>query len=956
MSRMNVKTLLLFAFLLVVSTIQFGFGQADDSRYRTIDGSQNNLSNPDWGAANTRLLRIAPVGYADGISELGGTDRPNPRIISNAVFDQPDLIMDPLQLSDFCWSFGQFIDHDFGFTPDGSELAFINVPTGDPDFDPQAQGKAVIPLLRNVFDPNTGRSTRNPREHLNIITAYLDGSAVYGSDEERAHWLRSFVDGKLKVSKGDLLPLNTEDGEFGSPLSEEAPEMDDATRLTEYHFVAGDARANENPLLLVMHTIFVREHNRQCERLKKIHPDWDDEALYQHARKIVGGLIQSITYDEWLPAVGADLKPYEGYDPSVNPQLSNTFTAAAFRLGHTLLSGDILRMDEEGNPIEEGHIGLRDAFFNVHAILDIGALEPYFNGMAEQTQQQFDANIVDDVRNFLFGPPGVGGLDLASINIQRGRERGLPGYNDVRAAFGLPTYGTFPEINRDRKISQVLQNLYGRVDRVDPWVGMLAEAPAEGSLLGPTLLTIITDQFTRLRDGDRFYYLNDPELSTEEKAWISNARFRDIIMYNTGIRLMQDNVFLSMPRSSVCNSMNLTIFGQVRTGSGRAVSDVSVNFEMDGESMIATSDETGSFDFGTQPACGMQKLLPTKEDELMNGITTLDIVLIARHILGMEALDSPYKMLAADVNEDGQITIQDLINIQALILGRDNVLDGKASWRFIVGGYEFNSDNPLTEDYPSTINFDTASPADFTSGFIAVKFGDVNDSFEAGPKNLPTEVKPRREGLVLSVPNKFIPAGETTTLQLYAEALEPLSGFQFSLSGDGVDFGKISSFALPYTAVDAEGRLLVSYAPTEAWSGKDVLLEVEIRAKRAGFLTELLAMENILSSEAYNQQLQFRSVTLLGERFTANTFQGGDAFPDPARSVVNIPFYQAEPGNVRLMVYDPTGRLLREWKEFRPAGSQYFTIQRSQLSNPRGNLVFRVEGAKGSFTGKMTWQ
>lgn len=951
---MNARILLVSCNLILLLFVHASYAQ-DTDRYRTIDGSQNNPNHPDWGAAETQLLRATPVGYADGISAIGGIDRPNPRIISNALFDQPDLLNDPLLLSDFCWAFGQFIDHDFGFTLDGSELAFIEVPKGDPDFDPAAQGQAVIPLIRSAFDPNTGRDTDNPRQHINVITAYIDGSGVYGSDEERAHWLRTFRDGKLKVSSGNLMPFNTIDGEFDSDLSHDAPEMDNATRLTNYLFVAGDARANENPLLIALHTLFVREHNRQCDRLMKEHPDWDDEELYQHARKIVGGLIQSIVYDEWLPAIGIDLPAYSGYAPSINPQLTNTFTAAAFRLGHTLLSGAILRMDEEGNTIEAGDIGLRDAFFNVHAIIDVDGIDPYLNGMAEQTQQQFDAHLVDDVRNFLFGPPGVGGLDLASINIQRGRERGLPGYNEVRKAFGLEPYQNFRQINPDRTVSDRLLTLYKRVDNVDPWVGMLSEKAVENSLFGPTLQAILIDQFIRLRDGDRFYYLNDPVLSDTEKNWITRATFRDVIMYNTGIRLMQDNVFRSMPRSEVCANMNLFISGQIRTGSGKPVPKVDLTFVMEDNTMRAETAVDGSYDFGLQAACGMQKITPSKQDALANGLSTFDLVLIARHILGVDSLASPYQQIAADFNEDRAITILDLIAAQSVILGRPNELDTLRPWRFVLGGFDFDPVNPLADDFPELLDFDAADPADFTSGFVAVKRGDVNETFQPEPKSGPVSLEPDSPALLVSFPNRYLEAGEATTLTLAAEALEPLAGFQFSLSGSGLEFGRISSFALPYSAVDSDGQLRVSYAQPEGWSGNAPLIEVEVRAKRAGLLTELLSMNKALASEAYDQQLNLRSVALRAETRTTAPFVGGDAFPDPAQTIVNIPFYQESAGNVRLSVYDPTGRLLREWKEYRPAGSQYWVIERAQLANPSGNLVFRIEGNQGSYTGKMTW-
>ena len=256
---------------------------------RTIDGTENNLTNPDWGSAGDNLLRITDVGYSDGVSVPGGLDRPNPRNVSNVLFAQEGLKNDVRGLSDYTWVFGQFIDHDIGLTPDGNEPAFIEVPRGDEWFDPGRSGNAIIPMMRNLFDPSTGTGPDNPRQHPNLITAFIDGSGVYGSDEERANWLRTFEDGKLKTSSGDLMPYNTVTGEIDSEVDHDAPEMDNPVGLTEKLFVAGDVRANENPLLAAFHILFVREHNRLCDELIIEHPDWTDEELYQHARRMVGG-------------------------------------------------------------------------------------------------------------------------------------------------------------------------------------------------------------------------------------------------------------------------------------------------------------------------------------------------------------------------------------------------------------------------------------------------------------------------------------------------------------------------------------------------------------------------------------------------------------------------------------------------------------------------------------------
>lgn len=519
---------------------------------RTFDGTGNNQNQPDWGAAHSLLLTATSNGFSDSISMPGGQDRPNPRTISNTLFDQQDFIQDELELSDFVWVFGQFIDHDLDLVDNEfSEPLFIPVPAGDAYFDPNSTGNAIIPMFRSRYDTSTGTSPDNPRQFINEITSWLDASMVYGSSEERAEWLRTFEDGKLKVSEGDLLPFNTLSGELSGETDPNAPFMEDGGYQLEKLFVAGDVRANEQPLLLALHTLFVREHNRLCNDLKFEHPDWTDEELFQHARRINIGLIQAIVYEEWLPSMGIKLPPYLDYDDSVNPNIMNVFSAAAFRLGHTLVNTAIIRIDQHGETILDGDLTMKEGFFNPISIKNEGGLEPLLKGMATQPQQHLDCQIVSDLRNFLFGQPGQGGLDLAAININRGRERGLPDYNTIRQDFGLSPIESLSDISGDLTLINQLETVYNDVNNIDPWVGMLAESHPTNTIAGETIRTIVKQQFQSLRDGDRFYYENDSALSQDKITQIKNTRLSDIIRRNSEISILQDNVFFAVPHDEI---------------------------------------------------------------------------------------------------------------------------------------------------------------------------------------------------------------------------------------------------------------------------------------------------------------------------------------------------------------------------------------------------------------------
>ena len=540
------KLILLFVFTSGLFTTSFS------QENRRIDGYFNNKVHTYWGAAGTNQFQMTTVGYADGVSKPGGENRPNPREISNEIFNQDELLPDATELSDYAWVWGQFIDHDITASPDDPNQPMdIEVPMGDPYFDPLETGTVVIGMHRSAYDPMTGTDVTNPRSFPNAITAYIDGSAVYGSDYKKANWLRTFEGGKLKTSAGNRLPYNTITGEYEDEVDPEAPFMAMANPFAEKWFVAGDFRANENVCLTSIHTLFVRKHNKICDELAQDNPEMGDEEIYQKARKIVGGIIQAIVYEEWLPTLGVHIEPYTTYDQTVNPGILNVFSTAAYRYGHTVINSTIIRMDNNGNIIPQGNITLKEAFFNPAVFVEGGGVTPLLKGMATQIEQDFDTKMIHDLRNFLFGPPGAGGLDLAALNINRGRERGLADYNTIRSDIGLAPIASFETMTENPELNALLEYVYGDINDIDPWVGFLAEDHMSNTLFGESVMNIMEIQFRNLRDGDRFYYENDEGLTFEEIQEIKNTRLVDIVNETSDVEFMQDNVFIAQLPTSV---------------------------------------------------------------------------------------------------------------------------------------------------------------------------------------------------------------------------------------------------------------------------------------------------------------------------------------------------------------------------------------------------------------------
>ncbi len=501
------------------------------NEFRTIDGSNNNLTHFEWGAAGTEMMRmmIAEYGLNDG-SIPARVNGPSARAVSNAVNASPGDTPNAMGVSDYLWQWGQFLDHDITETPVATDTFDIEVPMGDPWFDPMNTGTQIIGMHRSahVLDTN------GKRQHLNNITAYIDASNVYGSEDEVAHWLRTNDGtGMLKTSAGNLLPFNTE-GFHNAPTS------DDPTL-----FLGGDIRANEQSGLTAMHTLFVREHNYWAQQMAIQFPNADGDELYERARAIVAAEMQVITFNEFLPALLGEntMGAYSGYDDSVEPMIANEFATAAYRVGHTMLSADIRRIEATNQTAAEGDLPLRDAFFTPANIIDHG-IDGILRGLAAQTAQEIDTFVVDDIRNFLFGPPGSGGFDLASLNIQRGRDHGIPHYNALRSMAGLTPVSDFSEISSDASVVAGLASVYADVDSIDPWVGLLAEDHVAGAMVGPTLMMILSDQFERLRVGDRFWY--ESYLPTDLVELVEAQTLSVIIQRNTDIGAeLSDNVFIA---------------------------------------------------------------------------------------------------------------------------------------------------------------------------------------------------------------------------------------------------------------------------------------------------------------------------------------------------------------------------------------------------------------------------
>jgi peroxidase len=535
-----IRSLLVLALVLIAVPLR--------AENRAIDGSGNNISIPTQGAASKPFIRFGYQGQFFGPN--GGlpteSQRPSARTISNAVSSQSASHPSARNLSNYIWAWGQFLTHDTDLSTTSNGAAVNGtapIAVNSPD-DPMWPNP--IPFTRCNFDSGDARSLHMP---INEVTSYIDASNVYGSDAVRANILRTNggTGAKLVTDINNLLPRNTAG----------LPNENNGAVPSNQLFLAGDIRSNENSLLTSLHTIFAREHNRIVDRISAQPNFYTDEEKYQLARKIVGAEMQAITYREFLPALlgtGPTIPKAEQYvyQSQTNSQITTAHAFAAFRFGHSAVTSQLNLVDENGTAA--GSLALRDVFFNPTLISSNPQIvDNLLQGAATQRSEEIDTLVVDDLRNFLFSPPpGAAGLDLASLNIQRGRDTGTPGFSTLASSFGAIKVSNFSQITSDPTLASALQTLYGSVGNADSWVAGLAEDHVAGASVGTLFRNIIADQFRRLRDGDRLFYranaaglytngVLNPEIAT--LIDLDHLTLADIIEANTSIDQLQNNVF-----------------------------------------------------------------------------------------------------------------------------------------------------------------------------------------------------------------------------------------------------------------------------------------------------------------------------------------------------------------------------------------------------------------------------
>ncbi|KAF2896233.1 hypothetical protein ILUMI_09939 [Ignelater luminosus] len=604
-------------------------------RYRTADGTCNNLKSPWRGASMLPMQRFLPPHFHDGIQAIRksvtGRKLPSPRDISTRIHRDKNREMPTITLMFMQW--GQFLDHDV-ISSVQARMFNRSVPRccqegGRGLLPPEFTHPECLPItvsendrflsqfgIRCIEFVRSAPTTRIDcdlgfREQISQVTAYIDASTVYGSDPETADSLRLFRKGQLVYgrarSEGPLQPPDPPEGELCR-----------LGAVTTDCFRGGDLRVGDQPGLTALHTVWLRYHNRVAFQLAKMNSRWSDEKVYQEARRIVGALIQHITYREFLPIVlgeevmrlfGLNLERtgyYKGYNPKVNPTPANSFGTAAFRFGHSLVQNSFVRRDS-AHRIIRNNVTLHEEQSNVENLWSFGSMDRLLLGLCDQPTQRRDEFISKELTNHLFQTSGFSfGMDLAAINIQRGRDHGLPSYTAWREPCGLIPLRNWTDFNRimSSETVQRFKSLYEHFDDIDLFSGGLAERPVRGGIVGPTFACIIAQQFSNLRRGDRFWYENGNFESSFTPAQLQQIRkitFAHVLCKTTNeIETIQPFVFLSADASRnvrvpcddpIIDNFDLSFWKERHPSNGEAPLDPSVFLRRSDDNFDESLDE-----------------------------------------------------------------------------------------------------------------------------------------------------------------------------------------------------------------------------------------------------------------------------------------------------------------------------------------------------------------------------
>lgn len=402
------------------------------------------------------------------------------------------------------------------------------------------------------------------------------------------------------------------------------------------------------------------------------------------------------------------------------------------------------------------------------------------------------------------------------------------------------------------------------------------------------------------------------------------------------------------------------VSGMVTTEDDVPVQNVSVELQF-AESMTSSTNDAGQYSFPSMPLGGTYDIVPTKTDNAMDGVSTLDLILIQRHILKLKDLDTPFKMIAADINNDGLLNGSDLISLRRVILGKTDEFVNNTSWRFIDQGFSFEEENPLGENVPEEYSINQLSE-DMAVDFIAVKTGDVNNTISDELMNISNDVR-NEKTLSLETINQAFEAGDKVSVVINTAKATTLNGFQFTINFDNSSLTYEGNTTNEINIEDDNFGfgLIERGVITTSWNNDqaleiqngDALFTLEFTAKKAGNIQDVVGINSsILTAEAYDANFNPMNIEFNAENAFVPGYELYQNTPNPFSEKTSISFDLPVSESVTLKMFDVTGRVLKVITDSYTAGTHSVVVDTKEI-NATGVVYYTLESKNFTSTKRM---
>jgi len=394
----------------------------------------------------------------------------------------------------------------------------------------------------------------------------------------------------------------------------------------------------------------------------------------------------------------------------------------------------------------------------------------------------------------------------------------------------------------------------------------------------------------------------------------------------------------------------VTVAGIIYTENSEEVESVQVGL-MGADAIYDMTEETGEYAFADMPVGDDYMVLPYKNDDHQNGVSTLDLVLIQRHVLGLGDLDSPYKLIAADVNYSENISASDIVILRKVILGVYEEFPSNTSWRFVDAEYNFpDATDPWAGNVPEDYEITTLD-SDMDIDFIGVKTGDVNGSVTANVQSTSTEVRSDNTW-TLTIDDKQVGVGEIVTVEVKSSDVSKVFGWQYSLEVNNLSLVNIAPAKAKVSSQhinDDRGTIHMSYGVANGLDvlADEVLYTITLQASKSGRLSEMITINDRgLRAESYHTDMDINSIEIrwnetAEEPVVEQVFSVNQNEPNPWYDRTSVSYFIPNSGDVRFLVKDVAGRTLYSTSSFREAGKHTQAIE-SKFLEANGVLLYEV--------------